>query len=159
MHTGPHDGTSLFDIALEDIINTPNPNSQKATGRALVGANGNSAQHEMHIKLELNGDSAATLAMDRSRNNFKTENVYCDFWSELNSNLQFQIVLIDSQDNVLIETPYWDFSKDTLISGKLVNNKDTFEVLLSWDSSLSLQWKIEFSDDARSQFKQKIYQN
>ena len=144
MHTGPHDGTSLFDIALEDIINTPNPNSQKATGRALVGANGNSAQHEMHIKLELNGDSAATLAMDRSRNNFKTENVYCDFWSELNSNLQFQIVLIDSQDNVLIETPYWDFSKDTLISGKLVNNMDTFEVLLSGTRAYPYNGKSNF---------------
>jgi hypothetical protein len=144
MHTGPHDGTSLFDIALEDIINTPNPNSQKATGRALVGANGNSAQHEMHVKLVLNGDSAATLAMDRSRNDYKTENVYCDFWSELNSDLQFQIVLIDSQDNVLIETPYWDFSKDTLISSKLVNDMDTFDILLSGTRAYPYNGKSNF---------------
>ena len=112
MHTGPHDGTSLFDLALEDLLNTPNPKTKVASGRALVGACGNSAQHEMHVKLDLDNQTKATLAMDRSRNYYPTENVYCDFWAEKGSQIEYQIVLIDSQDRELVKTPFRNFALD-----------------------------------------------
>jgi minor extracellular serine protease Vpr len=141
MHTGPHDGTSIFDLALEDLINTPNSNTNKPQGRALVGANGNSAQHEMHVKIVLNGDSASTLAMDRSRNNYFNENVYCDFWAEKNSDLHYQIVLIDSLDRILVETPYYDFAKDTMLKLSLSSFDDTLDVLLSGTKTYAFNGK------------------
>lgn len=130
MHTGPHDGTSLFDIALEDLINTPNSKTGRKEGRALVGANGNSARDEMHVKIVLNDDSAATLAMDRSRTNFPNENVYCDFWADKNSNVFYQIQLIDSQDRVIIETDFIHFHLDTALKSIMVNGQDSLEILL-----------------------------
>jgi len=131
MHTGPHDGTSLFDLGLEDMIRYTYPINKNPGGRALVGANGNSARHEMHVKLVVDNDSAATLAMDRSRTSFKTENVYCDFWAEQNSQLQFQIVLIDSVGNALLSTPFYKFEKDTLMDFVLSNLGDTLSVMVS----------------------------
>lgn len=141
MHTGPHDGTSVFDLALEDLINTPNPKTNKTQGRALVGANGNSAQHEMHVKLALNGDSASTLAMDRSRDYYSNENVYCDFWAERNSDLQFQIVLIDSFDRILVETPFYEFAHDTMLKKTLSIFGDTLDVLLSGTKTYAFNGK------------------
>lgn len=131
MHTGPHDGTSLFDLALEDLLNTPNPKTKAAQGRALVGACGNSAQHEMHVELNLDNQTKATLAMDRSRNYYPTENVYCDFWSEKGSQIEYQIVLIDSQDRELLKTPYRNFSFDTSFAAKLSNGSDTMNILIA----------------------------
>ncbi len=131
MHTGPHDGTSLFDRALEDLVNTPNSQTGKVQGRALVGANGNSAQHEMHVKIQLNGDSAATLAMDRSRNSYPTENVYCDFWAENGSAIEYQIVLIDSSDRSIVQTPFRNFSEDASYSESLSYLDDTLFCLIA----------------------------
>ncbi len=131
MHTGPHDGTSLFDLALEDLLNTPNPKTKVARGRALVGACGNSAQHEMHVKLDLDNQTKATLAMDRSRNYYPTENVYCDFWAEKGSQIEYQIVLIDSQDNELVKTPFKKFSLDTSFAAVLSSGTDTLNILIA----------------------------
>ncbi len=135
MHTGPHDGTSLFDRALEDLMNTPNSQTGKTQGRALVGANGNSAQHEMHVQINLNADTAATLAMDRSRNYYRTENVYCDFWAEKGGQIQYQIVLIDSQDNPIVQTSYRDFSEDASFSETLSYLDDTLFCLIAGTQS------------------------
>lgn len=131
MHTGPHDGTSLFDLSLEDILNTPNPKTNQTKGRAVVGANGNSASHEMHVKLVLNDDSAATLAMDRSRTSYTNENVYVDLWSEPGSELQIKISLIDSFDNVILETGYRNFHVDTAFQITLKKGADEFKLLTS----------------------------
>lgn len=131
MHTGPHDGTSLFDLALEDLLNTPNPKTKVAQGRALVGACGNSAQHEMHIELNLDNQTKATLAMERSRNYYPTENVYCDFWSEKGSLIEYQIVLIDSQDRELIKTPFRNFSFDTSFAAALSSGSDTMDIFIA----------------------------
>lgn len=131
MHTGPHDGTSLFDLGLEDLISTTYPINKNTGGKVLVGANGNSARHEMHVKIVVDNDTASTLAMDRSRTSFKTENVYCDFWAEKNSDLQFQVVLIDSFDNTILSTPYYKFEKDTMLNMALSNLSDTLDVLIS----------------------------
>ena len=131
MHTGPHDGTSLFDLGLEDLISAVYPINKNTGGKVLVGANGNSARHEMHVKIVVDNDSASTLAMDRSRTSFKTENVYCDFWAEKNSDLQFQVVLIDSFDNTVLSTPYYKFEKDTMLYMGLSNLSDTLKVLIS----------------------------
>ena len=130
MHTGPHDGTSLFDIALDAIVEQPNKWKLRNDGRIVVGANGNSATHNMHVKIEVNGDTISTLAMDRSRTNYKTENVYCDFWAEENSNLKMEISVIDSLDNEIVSTGFMDFHQDENTDITLYNNNDTFRVLV-----------------------------
>jgi len=130
MHTGPHDGTSLFDLALDALVEKPNKWKLRNDGRIIVGANGNSATQNMHLKMNINNDTLSTLAMDRSRTNYKTENVYCDFWSEPNSNLLMQISVIDSLDNEIVTTGFMDFHQNQTTDVILVNNTDTFQVLV-----------------------------
>lgn len=130
MHTGPHDGTSLFDMALDALVEQPNNWKLRNDGRIIVGANGNSATHNMHVKIEVDSDTVSTLAMDRSRTSYKTENVYCDFWSEENANLKMEISVIDSLDNDIVSTGFMDFHQDENTDIVLVNNNDTFKVLV-----------------------------
>ncbi len=131
MHTGPHDGSSLFDLSLESMLNKNYSFRNSNKGKIIVGANGNSAKENMHIQFQLNNDTLETLAMDRSRENFKTENVYCDFWAEKNSNVQFKVTLIDSFNNELISTNYLNFHQDIANKYLLSNGSDTLEIVLA----------------------------
>lgn len=131
MHTGPHDGTSLFDLSLESMLNKNYTFRNSNRGKILVGANGNSARENMHIKFDLNNDTLETLAMDRSREYYKTENVYCDFWSEKDASIQMKITLIDSQNNELITTDFFNFNSDSYNKIVLHNGNDTLQVVVS----------------------------
>lgn len=131
MHTGPHDGTSLFDIALDNLLKKPYKWNNSNIGKVIVGANGNDAMNNMHVKISLKNDTLETLAMDRSRTSFKTENVYCDFWAEKNSDIKFSISLIDSQNNVLIQSPYYKFDSNFAINTVFTNNLDSLTIVLA----------------------------
>jgi minor extracellular serine protease Vpr len=112
MHTGPHDGTSLFDLSLDALVNQKNSWNQSHNGRIVVGANGNDARNNMHVQMNLNNDTLETLAMDRSRTDYKTENVYCDFWFEPQSSSVFKVSLIDSFNNELISSEFYIVQSD-----------------------------------------------
>ncbi len=112
MHTGPHDGTSLFDLSLDALVNQKNKWNQSNNGRIIVGANGNDARNNMHIQMNLNNDTLETLAMDRSRTDYKTENVYCDFWFEPQSSSVFKVSLIDSFNQELITSEFYRIQSD-----------------------------------------------
>jgi subtilisin family serine protease len=131
MHTGPHDGTSLFDLSLESMLNKNYTFRNSNKGKILVGANGNSARENMHIKFNLNNDTLETLAMDRSREYYKTENVYCDFWAEKDASIQMKITLIDSQNNELITTDFFNFNSDSYNKIVLHTGNDTLQVVVS----------------------------
>jgi len=131
MHTGPHDGTSLFDLSLESMLNKNYTFRNSNKGKVLVGANGNSARENMHIQLNLNSDTLESLAMDRSREYYKTENVYCDFWSEKGANLQMKVSLIDSFNNEIVSSGYFNFHSNSYKKLLLNNGNDTLELVLS----------------------------
>ena len=136
MHTGPHDGTSLFDLSLEDLVNSKNRYSGNNNGRILVGANGNSAQHEMHVHFDLKNDTLETLAMDRSRDNYKKEeSVYCDFWAEKGSEVDMKISLVDSNGNELLTSGYFNFHQDDLIDQVFTSSTDTLKFTASLNKS------------------------
>jgi len=136
MHTGPHDGTSLFDLSLEDLVNTRNRYSGNNNGRILVGANGNSALHEMHVHFNLKNDTLETLAMDRSRDNYKKEeSVYCDFWAEKGSEINMKISLIDSNGNELLSSGYFNFHQDDIIDQVFTSSTDTLKFTASLNKS------------------------
>ena len=98
MHTGPHDGNSLFDKAVE-ILTGP--------GKILVGACGNEAANEIHVKTTLNNDTAYTFALDRSRNDYVHENVYCDFWGDSAQTFGLNVSVFDTTGVKKLETPFY----------------------------------------------------
>ncbi len=135
MHTGPHDGTSLFDLALENIVKQGSIWGEKPFGRSIIGANGNDGKNNMHLFLSLNNDTLHTLAMDRSRKNYPTEDVYCDFWSELGTNVDVKVSLVDSLNHEILSSPYFSMHQDQLVYNKLINGSDSIIYTLSFQKS------------------------
>lgn len=125
MHTGPHDGTSLFDQAVDKLA---------GPGKIMVGAAGNEANNRMHIGTDLKGDTIHSIAIDRSRKDFKNESVYLDAWGESNHNLFIQISLVDTFGNVLVSTK-WNKAGDCKNCGfykeTVKNGSDTLSVVWS----------------------------
>lgn len=66
-HFGPHDGTSLFEAALENLLNEE--------GRAIVTSAGNEGNDRIHIGGTLRGDSISFDFIPQEE-----ESVYLSFW-------------------------------------------------------------------------------
>lgn len=97
MHTGPHDGTSLFDKATETLV---------GPGKILVGANGNEGDNPMHFQHKFNHDTARTIMIENGRQFQQGESIYSDFWGSANSNFSMRIKIIDTNKNVIVQTPF-----------------------------------------------------
>lgn len=129
MHTGPHDGTSLFDRSVKSIT---------GSGRIIVGAAGNDGRNQMHINQTLNGDTAYSLVVDNNRKDFPHENIYMDIWGGISNGsgdkLKIQLNLVDTFGNVIINTP-WNLAGDCVNCGAYrqlyINGKDTLSVILT----------------------------
>lgn len=129
MHTGPHDGTSLFDRSVKSIT---------GSGRIVVGAAGNDGRNQMHIHQTLNGDTAYTLAVDNNRKDFVHENIYMDIWGGVSNGsgdkIKIQLNLVDTFGNVLINTP-WNLAGDCVNCGAYkqmyTHDKDTLSIIFT----------------------------
>lgn len=122
MHTGPHDGTSLFDRAVETLA---------GPGKIIVGANGNDAGHQMHVSANLSSDTAYTFAIDRNRNDYRNENIYCDWWGPAGENLGLNISVVDTLGNVIIEEPFVYSTSNTVINRRVVAGADTLRYTMA----------------------------
>ena len=107
MHTGPHDGTSLFDRSVKSLV---------GSGRIVVGAAGNDGRNQMHIYKQTNGDTLYTLALDNNRNNHPHENVLTDIWGGVGDKLSVQITLVDTFGKKIIAAP-WNLAGDCVNCG------------------------------------------
>ena len=129
MHTGPHDGTSLFDRSVKSIT---------GSGRIVVGAAGNDGRNQMHIHQTLNGDTSYTLAVDNNRKDFVHENIYMDIWGGVSNGsgdkIKIQLNLVDTFGNVLINTP-WNLAGDCVNCGAYkqmyTHDKDTLSIIFT----------------------------
>jgi minor extracellular serine protease Vpr len=97
MHTGPHDGTSLFDLAVDMLT---------GKGKIIVGANGNDGENPMHWFHNFSNDTVATMMMENGRQWRSNESIYCDFWGSKNSNFAIQIQVIDTNQQIVYQTPF-----------------------------------------------------
>ncbi len=129
MHTGPHDGTSLFDRTVRAIT---------GSGRIIVGAAGNDGRNQMHTHQNLNGDTAYTLVVDNNRKDYPHENIYMDIWGGVTNGsgdkLKIQISLVDTLGNTILNSP-WNLAGDCVNCGayKAVykNGKDTLSIIIT----------------------------
>lgn len=114
MHTGPHDGTSLFDRATELLV---------GKGKILVGANGNEGENPMHFYHRFNKDTVGTIMIENNRQFRQGESVYSDFWGSKKSHFSVKVQFIDTNKNIIAETPFISSDKDTSLHFKF--NADT----------------------------------
>ena len=97
MHTGPHDGTSLFDLATNSLV---------GEGLILVGAAGNYGQTPMHFEHNFSGDTVKTILIENQRLSYPQEQIYVDMWGSGNSVFSVSVHLMDTFGNIVYESPY-----------------------------------------------------
>jgi subtilisin family serine protease len=126
MHTGPHDGTSVFDKAVETL---------SGKGKIIVGANGNDGGNQMHVTTNLKGDTAYTFVADRNRKDYRDESVYCDFWGSAGEDLGLNVSMFDTLGNLLIEEPFVFASSGSVLKRMVVKGMDTLKYTFSCQKS------------------------
>ena len=119
MHTGPHDGKSLFDIATESLV---------GKGKVLVGANGNEGDNNMHWSYQFKRDTASTIMIENNRQWRQRESVYSDFWGSKNSNFAIQIEFIDTSKKSIAKSPFIYSSSDKVSVFKFNTDSSIFSV-------------------------------
>lgn len=110
MHTGPHDGTSLFDRALDNLV---------GKGKVIVGSAGNSRGGNIHFHHQFANDTVSAW-VGEGINRIKTDNEenYIDLWGNPNTDFAIQFSLFDTLGNMRFSTPFISstLDKDTTIT-------------------------------------------
>jgi subtilisin family serine protease len=119
MHTGPHDGSSLFDQATQLLV---------GKGKILIGANGNEGDNPMHWNHQFNKDTVGTIPIENGRQFRVGESIYCDFWGSPKSEFSIKIQFVDTFQNTLAETPFISSSINQNYSFKSGIDSSVFEV-------------------------------
>lgn len=119
MHTGPHDGSSLFDQAT---------NLLAGKGKILIGANGNEGDNPMHLNHSFNKDTVGTIMIENGRQFRVGESVYADFWGSPKSEFSIKIQFVDTFLNTIAETPFISSSINQKYSFKSGIDSSVFEV-------------------------------
>ena len=132
MHTGPHDGSSLFDLATESLV---------GKGKVLVGANGNEGDNNMHWQYQFNQDTASTIMIENNRQWRQRESVYTDFWGSKNSNFSIQLEFIDTNKNTITKTPWVQSSADSVSNFSVFADNSNFKVVFICEAKNPLNQK------------------
>ncbi len=111
LHTGSHDGNSLFDQALDQLL---------GPGKLFVGSAGNSGGTAMHLGLDLKNDTLHSFAVDRIGMFRSVDGLWIDTWGSVNSDYSLSIALTDTLGVVQGRTAYIAASSDSLVEGVLV---------------------------------------
>lgn len=135
MHAGPHDGNSLFDLAVENLT---------GAGKIVVGANGNDGGNEMHVLFDNPADTGFTFPYDRSRGDYVHENVYVDLWGEANTPMQLSCSVFDTLGNLLFSTPYYSSSNAVSVQQYFSKGTDSLKFILMGQASFANNHKPNF---------------
>lgn len=116
LHTGSHDGNSLFDQALDQLL---------GQGKLFVGSAGNSGGTTMHLGLDLKNDTLHSFAVDRIGMFRTVDGLWIDTWGSVNSDYSISVALTDTLGVVQGRTEYIAASRDSLVDGMLFVSNGT----------------------------------
>ena len=107
-HIGPHDGTSTFDRICDSL---------QGEGRLLVGAAGNEAEENLHIKKTLKpGDNTLKTVVDLG----SSQNTAIDIWGDPNKTISARVIVYDIAQRQEIYSSAF-FSTATSTSQRIAN--------------------------------------
>ncbi len=129
MHIGPHDGTSLFDLATDAL---------GGEGKIIVGAGGNDGATRMHLSHNFDNDTVSAFAFDNRRKQSNQEFVFVDAWGSKSSNFSVAVAMYDTLGNVLAETEFFETNKGNTEKRLLISGADTIEVNIALTASFAL---------------------
>ncbi len=147
MHTGPHDGSSLFDKATDALV---------GKGKVLVGANGNEGDNNMHWNYSFANDTASTIVIENYREGRNRESVYTDFWGSANTNFAMQIQILDTNKKLITQTPFISSASDKVNTFNLNADTSQFKIVMVCQQKNILNNKPNITLMA-DQFKPKKY--
>lgn len=110
MHTGPHDGTSLFDLAIENLT---------GPGKIFVGSAGNSGWTRTHLGKFVQKDTLRTLPFNNRNVRADVEDMYIDMWGSARTDFSVSLGLVDTSGFLHGSSAYFDTQRDTVIQGLL----------------------------------------
>lgn len=132
MHTGPHDGTSLFDQALDGLV---------GAGKIIVGSAGNERGRWMHFNHNFSGDTVSTWAGENVLRSETFESIYVDFWGSPATEFSLQMVMVDSGSAILGQSAWVSSKQQGKNLYEIVNGSDTIRVSFECDSASVLNGK------------------
>lgn len=122
MHTGPHDGSSLFDQGIDALT---------GAGKIYVGAAGNDGWSNLHLSHQFTkADTIKTVATERFRLSAGQENVWIDTWLNQPGNFGVSISIIDSNLNVYYKSPFVYAAQDSITTQTIFTTQDTLAFTL-----------------------------
>lgn len=121
MHTGPHDGTSLFDQAIDNLV---------GKGKIYVGAAGNSGWSRTHVSKTLRSDTLKTLPFNSRNVRDAVEDNYIDIWGDAHTDFQIAFGLTDTMGNELVAGNFYSTERDTVIEDLIMLSNG----MGGWDS-------------------------
>lgn len=136
MHTGPHDGTSLFDLTTKSLT---------GPGKILVGANGNEGDNPMHLRHEFSGDTIGTIMIENGRQFRQRESVYADMWGSAGSSFSAKIRFIDTNKNIIAETPFVSSLTDSVSSFVFFADSSEFKASFTCEDSFYTNGKLNIT--------------
>ncbi len=97
-HIGPHDGTSLFDLACDSLLGEK---------RILVGSAGNEGGDSIHCSKSLLSSTDTLKTIIQQNQNLITETdkrIRIDIWGDTAQDYQLQLCIFDNKGNVVEES-------------------------------------------------------
>ncbi|MBI1221184.1 MAG: S8 family serine peptidase [Bacteroidetes bacterium] len=106
MYSGPHDGTSLFDRAIENLT---------GSGKIFVGAAGNSGWGRNHVMGDLNKDTLRTMPFNNRNVRDDVEDMFIDMWGSAGTEFSVALGLCDTNGVEMGLSTFYSTQKDTVI--------------------------------------------
>lgn len=147
MHTGPHDGTSLFDLAIENLT---------GKGKIFVGAAGNSGWSRTHIGALIQTDTLRTLPYNNRNVRDDIEDMYIDMWGSAGTDFEIALGLADTNGFMIGTTSFFSTQRDTIIQGILTVPNASF-TLDSLEYHLSIVSRYSANNKPNILFELKNY--
>lgn len=130
-HIGPHDGTSLMDQAIDNLV---------GQGKIVVGAAGNEGDTPLHLQYNFTGDTIRTfVAFEDDDPEFNTGKI--DHWGSANSDFSMGISITDSSGTVLITTPFYKASENPTVQNVIMIGEDSLNYTVTGVGSSVLNQK------------------
>ena len=132
-HIGPHDGTSLLDQAIDNLV---------GEGRIVAGAAGNEGDTPLHLQYSFSGDTIRTFVafeFDENNPDFNTGKI--DQWGSENSDFSAGISISDSSGTLLLTTPFYKASDNPNFQGVLMIEDDSLIYTMTGVASSALNQK------------------
>lgn len=135
MHTGPHDGTSLTDQALEALV---------GPGRIIVGAVGNEGTVPMHVRKTVTPDNPMKVIPALA--NGETKQFICDFWGDIDKTFYIQPIAVNTLKGTIVSYGTKVCSKD------IKSVEDVFDISEHGISAITSTAAVHDLDNGRGNF-------